>query len=115
MEEKNKLEYDLKKKIDTELNNFKELLKTKTPEEIIENSYKLVCYMGIEEYLSNEKNLSNFELKELLKVPNLLEKCYDDWFSSDGNLREILEYSVDNTIDTIRDNAVKSARKSMVR
>lgn len=37
-----------------------------------------------------------------------MEECYDDWLSCDGNLRETLEFSVDDTIDIIREDEVKN-------
>ena len=43
------------------------------------------------------------------------EECYDDWLSCDGNLREALEFSVDDTIDIIRDNEVKKERNKDAR
>ena len=52
---------------------------------------------------------------ELLKRDDILEECYDDWLSCDGNLREALEFSVDDTIDIIRDNEVKKERNKDAR
>lgn len=112
--EMEKLEYQLCCKVEQELNDFKEELKSKTPEKIIENSYKLVCMECIEDYLT-EKDYSKFEIKTLLKRTDLLEECYDDWLNCDGSLREILEYSVDNTIDIIRDDEVKKQRNKDAR
>ena len=48
-------------------------------------------------------------------VPHLLEECYDDWLSNDGSLREALEFSIDDTIDLIRDNEVKKERNKDAR
>lgn len=101
-------------KVEQELKTFKEELQEKPPIQIIENSYKLVCMEEIKDYLS-EREYSKFELKTLLKRPDLLEECYDDWLKCDGNFREILEYSVDDTVDLIRDNEVKKQRNKDVR
>lgn len=111
----NKLKCELCNKIEKELKDFKEELKLKSPEEIIDNSYKLVCMMGTCEYLSYDRDYSNFELKTLLKTSNLLEECYDTWLSSDGKLSESLEFSIDDTIDNIRDDAVKKERNKDAR
>lgn len=102
-------------KVEQELKNFKEDLKSKSPEEIIDNSYKLVCMMETKDYLLYDREYSNFELRTLLKNSNLLEECYDDWLSCDGHFREALEYSIDDTIDIIRDNAVKKERNKGAR
>ncbi len=69
----------------------------------------------IQDYLANDKDYSKFELKTLLKREHLLEECYDDWLSNDGSLREALEFSIDDTIDLIRDNEVKKERNKDAR
>ena len=69
----------------------------------------------MKDYLIYNKELSKFELKTLLKREDILEECYDDWLSCDGNLREALEFSVDDTIDIIRDNEVKKERNKDAR
>lgn len=102
-------------KVEQELKEFKESLKSKSPEEIIDNSYKLVCMMETKDYLLYDREYSNFELKTLLKTSNLLDECYDDWLSCDGHFREALEYSIDDTIDILRDNAVKKERNKDAR
>lgn len=61
----------------------------------------------IQDYLAYDKDYSKFELKTLLKREHILQECYDDWLSNDGSLREALEFSIDDTIDLIRDNEVK--------
>ena len=64
----------------------------------------------MKDYLIYNKELSKFELKTLLKREDILEECYDDWLSCDGNLREALEFSEDETIANIRDNEEKKER-----
>lgn len=105
----------LVKKLEKELADFKASLKGLPGEQIIENSYKITCMETIQDYLINDKDYSRFELKTLLKREQILEECYDDWLSNDGSLREALEYSIDDTIDTIRDNEVKKERNKDAR
>lgn len=113
---KNKeLKNKLFEKVEQELKNFKEGLKLKSPKEIIDNSYKLVCMMETKDYLLYDREYSNFELRTLLKSSNLLEECYDDWLSCDGHFREALEYSIDDTIDIMRDTEIKKERNKDVR
>ena len=102
-------------KVENELKDFMEDLKLKSPEQIIDNSYKLVCMTEIKDYLLYERSYSNFELKTLLKNPNLLEECYDDWLASDSKLSEEIEFCADNTIDFLRDKEVKKERNKDVR
>ena len=67
----------------------------------------------IQDYLAYDKDYSKFELKTLLKREHILEECYDDWLDSDGSFREVIEFSVDDTIDLIRDNEVKKSEIKM--
>ena len=113
--ENNELRNKLIEKLESELTDFKNSLKGLSGEQIIENSYKITCMETIQEYLINDKDYSKFELKTLLKREQILEECYDDWLSNDGSLREVLEFSVDDTIDTIRDNEVKKERNKDAR
>ena len=109
------LKNELNEKLESELKAFMEDLKLKSPEQIMDNSYKLVCMTEIKDYLLYEKNCSNFELKTLLKKHDLLEECYNDWLSSDGRLSEELCFSVDDTIEILRDKEVKKERNRSVR
>ena len=109
------LKNELNEKLESELKAFMEDLKLKSPEQIMDNSYKLVCMKEIKDYLSCERSYSNFELKTLLKNPNLLEECYDDWLASDSKLSEEIEFCADNTIDFLRDKEVKKERNRSVR
>ena len=102
-------------KLEKELAEFKDSLMELSSKEIIDSSYKITCMETIQDYLINDKDYSRFELKTLLKREQILEECYDDWLSNDGSLREVLEYSIDDTIDTIRDNEVKKGRNKDAR
>lgn len=108
--ENEELKNKLIEKLERELTEYKDNLRRLSADEIMANSYKLTCITEIKDYLIYDKDYSKFELKTLLKNPNILEECYDDWLSFDGNLRETLEFSVDDTIDIIRENEVKKER-----
>lgn len=97
MEEK--LKEKLTQKIEDEYKEFISILKTKTPEEIIQRSYEKVTKEEIT-YLFN-KDYSKTELKALLKRDCLLDECYDNWLKCDGNFNEMIEYSVDDVVDNI--------------
>lgn len=113
--ENEELKSKLIQKLERELTDFKDSLKELPAEQIIDNSYKITCMQTIRDYLANDKDYSKFELKTLLKREHLLEECYDDWLSNDGSLREALEFSIDDTIDLIRDNEVKKERNKDAR
>ena len=99
-------------KLEKELAEFKDSLMELSSKEIIDSSYKITCMETIQDYLAYDKDYSKFELKTLLKREHILEECYDDWLDSDGSFREVIEFSVDDTIDLIRDNEVKKDDKN---
>lgn len=109
------LKNKLIEKVERELEEFKDTLRGLSADEIMDNSYKLICIIEMKDYLIYDKELSKFELKTLLKREHILEQCYDNWLDSDANLREPLEFSVDDTIEEIRDDEVKKARKKDAR
>ena len=113
--ENEELKNKLIEKLERELTDFKDSLKGLPAEQIIDNSYKITCMQTIQEYLATDKDYSKFELKTILKREHILQECYDDWLSNDGSLREALEFSIDDTIDRIRDNEVKKERNKDAR
>ena len=94
--ENEELKNKLIEKLEREVNEFKDTLRGLSADEIMDNSYKLTCIIE-------------------MKREDILEECYDDWLSCDGNLREALEFSIDDTIDLIRDNEVKKERNKDAR
>lgn len=105
-----KIKKKLISKLEQELKDYKQYLMGLPPEQIIDNAYDLVCKQEIIDCILLDGNYSNFELKTLLKRENLLDELYNDWLHADGNLRETLEYCVEDSIETIRDNEVKKQR-----
>lgn len=95
------LKAEVIEKIEKEYDDFITELKRKTAEEIINEH----CYEKVTKeemlYKIRERDYETKELKALLKTENILSQCYDEWLSNDGNFNEILEYSVDNTIELI--------------
>lgn len=113
---KNKeLKNELIEKLENELREYINTLRGLSADEIIDNSYKLTCITEIKDYLIYDKELSKFELKMLLKRENILEECYNDLFHYEENLREALEFSVDDTIDFLRDREVEKQRNKDAR
>ncbi len=105
------LKDELVHKLDKEMYEYKQELLQLSPEEIIENSYKLTVKQEILEYLTYDKYFTRPELESLLASENILEQGYDEWLDFDGNLRESLEYPTDNLVDTITEE--KNKEKSL--
>lgn len=93
------LKEKLFKKVEKELDDFKEDLKQKAPEEIIENAYKLTAMEGIIGELK-ERSFDIDEIKALLKEDNVLNKMYSNYERRDGSMLDSL---VDITRDILED------------
>ena len=91
----------LMKKIDQELFVYKQnLIKNYTPEEIIDEAYKINFKEQIRDIIDSSI-LGRNEIKVLLKTENVLDKVYDYWESSDGNIWEQLEDKVNEKIENM--------------
>lgn len=104
-----KMKTEFIEKVEQEYSNFKEKLEKKSPKEIISKSYELV----VKEQIKDELKYRNYdinELKALNKKYDVLEEFYQDWLSADGRLGEILENTIDDTIEIIADNYAKEKR-----
>lgn len=87
-------------KVEGELANFKEELRQKTPDEIIEKAYELTVKKGIIGQLK-EINLDNEELIALIEKNDLLSDFYENWMENDGKLDDILYYGMTEEIELI--------------
>jgi len=91
----------LMKKIDQELFVYKQnLIKNYTPEEIIDEAYKINFKEQIRDIIDSSM-LGRNEIKVLLKTENVLDKVYDYWESSDGNIWGLLEDKVNEKIENM--------------
>ena len=89
----------LMKKIDQELFNYKQnLIKNYTPEQIIEQAYAINFKEQIRDILDS-KMLGRQEIRVLLKTDKVIEKFYNHWENSDGNIWEQLEDNVSEKLD----------------
>lgn len=103
---------ELLQKLKLELNNYKEYVKEKGVDFAIDKAYELTVKQEIIDSIAYDNSLSKEQRKALLKCNNVLEQCYDDWLSCDGNLRETLNFSVDETINYITDEYKKDKVKT---
>ena len=91
----------LMKKIDQELFVYKQnLIKNYTPEEIIDEAYKINFKEQIRDIIDSSM-LGRNEIKVLLKTENVLDKVYDYWENSDGNIWGLLEDKVNEKIENM--------------
>lgn len=106
------LKEKLFEKVEKELKDFKQELKQKTPDEIIENAYKLTAMDGIIGELK-ERSFDKEELKALLKEDNLLSEFYEDFRNTDSKLCEVVQYPMEDTIDIIVENYEKDKKEKL--
>ena len=89
----------LMKKVEHELFDYKQnLIKDYNLEQIIEQAYEINFKKQIKDILDS-KVLGRNEIKILLKTDNIVDKLYDYWEHSDGNIWEQLEDRVDEKLD----------------
>lgn len=93
------LKNDLIKKLENEYSEYKEQFMSLTPKEAVDHAYELVVKQEILDCFNYDMSYDKEELQALLKQDNLLSQAYDEWLSADGNLREALQYSVDNVVE----------------
>jgi len=91
----------LMKKIDQELFNYKQnLIKNYIPKEIVEQAYKINVKQQIRDIVDGII-FSKEQVQVLLKTDNLLDKLYDQYEKSDGNIWEQLEDNVEGSLENI--------------
>lgn len=106
MEEK--IRQELYSKMEKELKDYKDSLKSKTPEEIMNNAYQLTL---------KEEMICNFypecliydieDIKRLNKKSQPLQELYDDWMDSDMNINQLLEDNINDYFLKLKDEQEK--------
>ena len=105
------LQEELVEKLNKELYDYRQSLLERTPQEVIDSAYELVCRQEISDYLVYDRYHTRPEFEALLESEDILKMAYQDWLSFDGNLREMLEYSTDETIEDIMKERNKDKEK----
>lgn len=108
MEENDKLIQKLEK----ELKDFKEEIKEIGVDYAIDKAYELTVKQEVIDCIMFDNSLSKEQRKALLSSDHLLDQFYDEWLSTDGNLREHLNFAVDKTINYITDDYKKDKVKT---
>lgn len=100
------------KKLEKEFKDLKEYVKNKGVDYAIDKAYEITVKQEIIDCITYDNILNESQRKALLKCNNILEQCYDDWLKCDGNLRERLNFSVDETINYITEDFKKCKIKN---
>ena len=96
----NNFDFLLEEKLEKEFNTFREKLKTKSPEEIINKAYELIVKEEIKEELKNMK-LHDQEKVVMLDQSNLLTEFYHDWLDTDVPLGDVLKDTLEESVATL--------------
>ena len=99
-------------KLEQELKDYKAYVKEQGVDFAIEKAYEITVKQEIIDVLVYDSELSEKQMKALLKTDKVLDECYDDWLHCDGNLKETLSFSVDESVNTITDNYKKDKIKA---
>ena len=102
----------LYKKLENELKDFKIKMKENGVDYAIDRAYELTTKQEIIDSIEFDHDLSKTQIKALLSRENILDELYDDWLSFDGNMRENINYSVDESLNLITDEYKKDKIKT---
>ncbi|MEI3402420.1 MAG: DUF3848 domain-containing protein [Clostridia bacterium] len=106
---------ELYSKMEKEYNLFIENLKQLSPEKIMDNAYEKVMKEELVSMFYPEYEKYDIsDIKALNKCEKPLEELYQGWMDFDGGIHELLEYSIDDTIETLK-REQKEKNKSMER
>ncbi len=90
----------LNEKLEKEFKEFCEVLKTKTPEEIIERAYEITVKEELKDEIVN-MDLHDKEIEIMLEHKNLLTEFYHDWLDCDTPLGESLRENLQESVAII--------------
>lgn len=99
MNDTEKLSQQLYDKALNEMNVFLADLKTKPPEEIIENAYKITVRQDLMMILESE-DFSPYEIEVLANLDHPLQVLYEEWLPVEDRHMEELRDSVQSYLDT---------------
>ena len=102
----------LLQKLEEELKEFKSYIKEQGVDFAIDKAYELTIKQEIIDSIIYDRTLSEEEIEVLLKCNNVLDQCYDEWLKSDGNIRDTLNFVVDERVDFIIDDYSKDDEKT---
>ena len=93
----------LYEKVQAEYDSFIDELKTKPVDEVVEKAYEKVMKEELVSMFYPEYEKYDIsDIKALNKCEKPLEELYQGWMDFDGGIHESLEYSIDDTIETLK-------------
>ena len=101
MNDTEELSQQLYDKALNEMSAFLDDLKTKPPEEIIENAYKITVRQDLMVILESE-DFSPYEIEVLANLDHPLQVLYEQWVSTEDNHMEDLRNSMQSYFDTVQ-------------
>lgn len=90
----------LNEKLEKEFKEFCEMMKTKTPEEIIERAYEITVKEELKDEIVN-MDLHDKEIEIMLGHNDLLTEFYHDWLDCDTPLGESLRENLQESVAII--------------
>ena len=112
MEKESNLKDKLIKKLEQEIEDFKSELKEKGVDYAIDRAYELTAKQEMLDYIQYDIDMPKTDRKALIERENLLDELYAEWLKTDGNMREHIGYSVDKTLNLIRNDYINSIKKN---
>lgn len=109
----NEIRTQLFNKLETEYNEFINKLKTSSPEQILQHSYEKVMKEEFVMMFNPESNNYDIDsVKVLNKSKYPLEELYQGWMDSDGGVHNLLEDSVEETIEFLRKDQKNKSKEN---
>jgi len=102
------MEDKLYEKLEKEMKDLKQHFKDKGVNYAIDNAYEIIVKQEIMDGIKYDNLLSRIQIKALLSKENILSLLYDDWLKFDGNMREYINYSVENSVKNITNDYLKN-------
>ena len=103
MTKRKSLEDRAYEKINREMNEYLDEIKTKSPEEIVEAAYEITYKQEILGMFECEGAFNDKQSMAILKTKNALDYLYKEWLDYDGSvldeLRNSVNLAIDNQID----------------
>lgn len=106
------MEDKLYERLEKEMKDLKQHFKEKGVDYAIENAYEIIMKQEIMDSIEYDNLLSRTQIKALLSKENILSLLYDDWLEFDGNMRENINYSVNDSVKNITEDYLKKHNKN---
>ena len=104
---------ELYNKIEKEFESYKEKLKQLPPDKVLDNAYQYVMKEELHSMFYPEYEKYDIEqVKALNKTEFPLQELYDGWMDTDVGINSILEDSVYDTLEEIKDIQIQKNKKN---